>query len=203
MAQGRRCRVFRQLERWPYVRICGRPFAGTTIVNGEETDACQECIDNIASSRTAAEAATAPFDVGFIDAHDRARRALLENDGWAGLEMHLAVCPVCRRLAGQIQRIDAVFAGEIPPPSPELLSAVRAATAEGRSACLYVKLVDAWTHAYRAGAAEIQVEMHDLNALLKLAQEAAAHRRDDLPDRKSPELDVWLDIVFGLSRASA
>lgn len=48
--------------------------------------------------------------VKLLEEHDRARRALLEEDeeAWRGLEGHLSVCQVCQELAARLARLDSM-----------------------------------------------------------------------------------------------
>jgi hypothetical protein len=59
--------------------------------------------------------------VRLLEEHDRARQALLEAVGWPGLESHLAICPLCRKLAARLERLDQMTP-KIPPPRPGLLA---------------------------------------------------------------------------------
>src|SRR5215471_2381945 len=59
--------------------------------------------------------------VRLLEEHDRARQALLEAVGWPGLESHLAICPLCRKLAAWLDRLDQMTP-KIPPPRPGLLA---------------------------------------------------------------------------------
>jgi hypothetical protein len=57
-AAGPRCGVMRPLDRWPHVGRCPNAATGERVVNGEEVPACDRCIEEVALSRTTADAAT-------------------------------------------------------------------------------------------------------------------------------------------------
>jgi len=68
-----------------------------------------------------------------LERHDRVMRLLLEGEPAAGVQRHVAGCPVCGPMAAKLADVERLLLAA-PRPRPELLREVIERTA-GRSPC--------------------------------------------------------------------